>query len=536
MTQTRFTLPKAHGLGASLLAASVLLLPSVAPAQEDETTLTAVMHSGLRVLDPVITTAHITRNHGYMIYDVLTAVDENFEPQPQMAEWEVSDDGLTYTFTLRDGLTFHDGAPVTGADVVASLKRWGVKDSGGQFIFDVTESLEAPDDGTVVWTLTEPFAPLLEVISKQSAVPPFIMPARVAETSPDETITEYVGSGPFVFNEDEYEPGVSVTYEKFDDYVPRKEAPSWMAGGKVVNVDRVVWTTMPDNLTAMNALAAGEIDYLEQVQIDLMPILESAPGVLVEMRDPLGYVTIGRPNFLYPPFDDKLVRQAALAALGQEQMLATMQGDPEYYNVCGAIFGCATPLGDETGSEIVTAGPDPERSKELLEEAGYDGTPVVLMAPTDVVSLVNQPVVAAQALREGGFEVDLQSMDWQSVVQRRAQQAPVSEGGWNLFFTNWMVPEISDPLINVMVNGRGDDGWFGWPEDPEIEEMRAAFVAATSPEEQKEIAVQIQEHVMDNVNYFMMGEYLIPQARRDTMQNMIQSPVPVFWNITLDAE
>ncbi|MEX3314673.1 ABC transporter substrate-binding protein [Sulfitobacter sp. PS-8MA] len=536
MLPLRSALKQTRGLAAAFAATTALLAPASLAAQEGETTITAVMHSGLRVLDPVITTAHITRNHGYMIYDVLTAVDANFEPQPQMASWEISEDGLTYTFTLRDGLTFHDGAPVTGEDVVASLKRWGERDSGGQLIFDVTESLEAQDDKTVVWTLSEAFAPLLTVISKQSAVPPFIMPKRVAETSPDETITEYIGSGPFVFNQDEYEPGVNVTYEKFDDYVPRDEEASWMAGGKVVNVDRVVWTTMPDALTAINALSAGEIDYLEQVQIDLLPILEASPDVTVETRDDLGYVTIGRPNHLHPPFDNKLVRQAAMAALDQESMLQTMQGDPAYYNVCGAIFGCATPLGDEADSEIVTGGADIEKAKALLEEAGYDGTPITLMAPTDVTTLINQPVVAAQALREAGFEVDMQSMDWQSVVQRRAQQSPVSEGGWNLFFTNWMVPEISDPLINVMVNGRGDDAWFGWPDDPEIEELRAKFMKAEGAEAQKAVAVEIQKHVMDNVNYIMMGEYLIPQARRNAIQNMIPSPVPVFWNMTKEAE
>lgn len=536
MLTLRDGLTRTRGLAAALLTGTALIAPGALMAQEDEVTLTAVMHSGLRVLDPVITTAHITRDHAYMIYDVLTAVDDTFTPQPQMADWEVSDDNLTYTFTLRDGLMFHDGAPVTGADVVASLERWGKRDSGGQLIFDVTDSLEAQGDKTVVWTLSEPFGPLLDVISKQSAVPPFIMPARVAETSPDETITDYTGSGPFVFNEEEYEPGVSVTYDKFDDYVPREEPASWMAGGKVVNVDRVVWTTMPDALTALNALSAGEVDYLEQVQIDLMPILEGNPDVTVEKRDELGYVTIGRPNFLNPPFDNQLVRQAAMAALDQESMLATMQGDPEYYRVCGAIFGCSTPLGDEAGSEALTGGADPERSKELLEEAGYDGTPVVLMAPTDVISLINQPVVAAQALREGGFEVDLQSMDWQSVVQRRAMQTPVSEGGWNLFFTNWMVPEISDPLVNVMLNGRGDDGWFGWPDDPEIEAMRSEYAAATDDATKTEIALRIQEHVMDNVNYLMMGEYIIPQARRNTVQDMIPSPVPVFWNLTKSAE
>ena len=522
-----FTPPR-RTLGAALLAGTTVLTPLAAGA---ETTITAVMHSGLRVLDPVITTAHITRDHAYMIYDVLTAVDENFEPQPQMASWEVSEDGKVYTFTLRDGLVFHDGAPVTGEDVVASLTRWGKRDSGGQLIFDVTESLEATDDKTVVWTLTEPFPPLLAVISKQSAVPPFIMPKRVAETSPDETITEYVGSGPFTFNTDEYEPGVSVTYEKFDDYVPRDEPASWMAGGKVVNVDKVVWTTMPDALTAVNALSAGEIDYIENVAVDLLPILENAPDVTVEVRDPLGFQTIGRPNFLFPPFDNKLVRQAAMAALSQENILATMMSDPEYYTVCGAVFGCGTPYGDEVGSEMLTGGADPEKAKALLEEAGYDGTPIVLMAPTDVVTLSNQPVVAAQALREAGFEVDMQPTDWQTVVQRRAMQTAPADGGWNIFFTNWMVPEINDPLINVMLNGRGNDAWFGWPDDPEIEEMRKEFAAAETEDERKAIAKKIQEHVMDFVNYIPVGEYSSPQARSNGLTDMIPSPVPVFWGI-----
>lgn len=525
-----------RGLAAALMTSTALLMPGALMAQDGETTITAVMHSPLRVLDPIITTAHITRNHGYMIYDVLTAVDENFVPQPQMANWEVSDDSLVYTFTLRDGLAFHDGAAVTGADVVASLNRWGERDSGGQLIFDVTESLEAPDEKTIVWTLSKPFPPMMDVISKQSAVPPFIMPERVAQTSSDETITEYIGSGPFVFNTDEYEPGVSVTYEKFDDYVPRDEPASWMAGGKVVNVDRVVWTAMPDAVTAVNALGAGEIDFIEMTQMDLIPIMEASPDVIVETRDALGYVTIGRPNHLQPPFDNKLVRQAAAAALDQKSILETMQGSPEYYNVCGAIFGCSTPLGDESGSEIVTEGANIEKAKALLEEAGYDGTPIVLMAPTDVVTLINQPVVAAQALREAGFTVDMQAMDWQSVVQRRPNQGAPEDGGWHMFFTNWMVPEISDPLINVMVSGRGDDAWFGWPTDPEIEGLRADFIAAEDDASRKEVAVKIQEHVMDNVNYIMLGEYLTPQARRTTIDNIVPSPVPVFWNMTKAAD
>lgn len=516
---------------AAALAASTAIVPAGTALAQDGETITAVMHSGLRVLDPIITTAHITRNHGYMIYDVLIAMDENFEVHPQMAEFEVSDDGLTYTFTLRDGLMFHDGEPVTAADAVASLNRWGERDSGGQLIFDVTASLEATDDKTVTWTLNEPFAPLLDIVGKQSAVPPFIMPARVAETPSSEAITEYVGSGPFTFVEEEFEPGVSVTYAKFEDYVPREEPANWMSGGKVVNVDRVRWVTMPDAQTAINALVSGEIDYLEQSQIDLLPILEASPDVVVEVRDPLGYQTMGRMNFKHPPFDDEKVRQAALMAMGQESVLATLIGNPEYYSLCGAIFGCGTPLASETGSDTLKAGGDPEGARALLEEAGYDNTPVVLMQPTDVTTLTAQPVVAAQQLREAGFNVDMQAMDWQTLVTRRASQATPADGGWNIFFTNWMVPEISSPLINPMVNGRGDDAWFGWPEDADLEALRDEFIAAGDAQTQAEVAERIQAHVIETVNYVPLGQYLTVQARRANIVDMIQSPVPVFWQI-----
>ncbi|WPZ16538.1 ABC transporter substrate-binding protein (plasmid) [Nitratireductor rhodophyticola] len=523
----------ARGVSLGLAAGAALMagLGAATPALAQDKTITAVMHSGLRVLDPIITTAHITRNHGYMVYDVLVAVDENFAPQPQMADWTISDDNLTYTFTLRDGLKFHDGAPVTAADAVASLQRWGKRDSGGQLIFDVTESLEATDDKTIVWKLKSPFPALLDTVGKQSAVPPFIMPERVASGSADEAITDYTGSGPFVFVADEYQPGVSVTYRKFEDYVPRDGEASWMAGGKNVKVDEVKWVTMPDAQTAINALLSGEIDYIEQVQIDLLPLLETSEDVTVETRDDLGYQTIGRMNFKHPPFDNVKIRQAAQMALSQEAVLATLIGNPDYYKVCGAIFGCGTPLGDETGSDTLTSGGDIEGAKKLLEEAGYDNTPIVLMQPTDVVSLTAQPVVAAQAMREAGFNVDMQAMDWQTLVTRRASQSKPSEGGWNIFFTNWMVPEINSPLISPMLNGRGDAAWFGWPEDEKVEELRAAFIAADTPEKQKEVAVEIQKHTLENVLYVPLGQYIMPQARSNKLTGMIPSPVPVFWNI-----
>ncbi|MAA98447.1 MAG: ABC transporter substrate-binding protein [Stappia sp.] len=529
--RTRSRTAMRRTVGGMLAAAMLASTGVMSPASAEEKVVTAVMHSGLRVLDPVLTTAHIVRDHAYMIYDVLIAQDHEFKPQPQMASWTVSDDKLVYTFTLRDGLKFHDGAPVTAADAVASLERWGKKDSGGQLIFDRTESLTAPDDKTIVWTLKETFPPFLDTLSKQSALPPFIMPKRVAETPIDTQITETIGSGPFKFVADEYQPGVSVTYEKFDDYVPRDEPADWMAGGKVVKVDKVKWVTLPDAQTALNALMSGEIDYIEQVPVDLLPILSSSDEVTAEVRDPLGFQTIGRMNFKYPPFDNQKVRQAAMMALSQADVLGTLIGNPDYFKICGAIFGCGTPLADDTGSETLVNGGDIEGAKKLLAESGYDGTPVVLMQPTDVVTLTAQPVVAAQALRNAGFTVDMQPMDWQTLVTRRASMSKPSEGGWNIFFTNWGVPEINSPLISPMLNGRGDGAWFGWPKDDKIEALRDEFIAAETPFDQLEVAKKIQAHTLDNVLYIPLGQYLTPQARSNKLVDMIQSPVPVFWGI-----
>src|ERR1700687_3441455 len=259
-------------------------------------TITAVMHSDLRVTDPIVTTAYITRDHGYMIYDTLLATDSSFKIQPQMADWKVSDDKLTYTFTLRDGLKWHDGAPVTAEDCVASLKRWGRSDNMGQKLMDFTASIEATDDKTITLKLKEPYGLVLESIGKPSSYTPFMMPKRMAETPAGQQIKEQIGSGPFKFVAAEFQPGVKAVYEKHKDYVPRKEPPNWTSGGKVVKVDRVEWITMADAQTAGNALQSGDIDFMEIPPFDLLPVLAANKELKVETLNKLGFQTLGRMN------------------------------------------------------------------------------------------------------------------------------------------------------------------------------------------------------------------------------------------------
>jgi peptide/nickel transport system substrate-binding protein len=507
----------------------IVSVPPLAKAQDG--TLTAVMNTSLRQLDPIATPAYVTRDHGYMIYDVLIAQDDAFRPQPQMADWQQTADGLVYTFRLRDGLLFHDGRPVTSADVVASLKRWGQRDNGGQLIFEQTSRLEAADDKTIIWRFKSPVPALLEILSKPSSFPAFIMPERISSTPPDKTISEHIGSGPFKFIASEFSAGVSATYEKFAEYVPRNEPPSWMAGGKSVRVRRVRWLTMPDAQTAVNALVAGEIDYIEGVPIDLLPVLKQQRHVVAERRSTLGYQVIGRMNFKQAPFDNVDARRAAMLALNQADVLTAMVGSADYFKRCGAVFGCGTPLADEAGAQSLLTGADMEGARALLKKSGYRGAKVVILRPADVPILAAPPLVAAQALRQAGFNVELQSMDWQTSLGRRANMASPIDGGWSLFFTVLGIPEVSSPLSNVMLDGRGDKAWFGWPDDPQLESLRREFLRAESADEQRSVARRIQKHALDHVIYLPLGEYQQVQAHRDHISGILPSPNPVFWGV-----
>jgi peptide/nickel transport system substrate-binding protein len=525
---------KFSGVTLSLALAALALSTAVTtPALAAGKTIAAVMHSDLRIIDPGFTTAYITRDHGYMVYDTLLATDSSFKVQPQMADWKVSDDKLTYTFTLRDGLKWHDGAPVTAEDCVASLKRWGKNDNMGQKLMDFTASIEAPDAKTIVLKLKEPYGLVLESIAKPSSYVPFMMPKRLAETPAGKQMEEQIGSGPFKFVKAEFQPGVKAVYEKNADYVPRKEPASWTAGGKVVKVDRVEWITMPDAQTASNALQSGDIDFIENPPFELLPVLEGNPDLKVETLNKFGFQTLGRMNFLLPPFDNVKVRRAALLAMNQKDVLDALVGNPKYYEICGAFFICNTPLATDAGADALIKGGNIEAAKKALAESGYDGTPIVIMAPGDVVTLKAQPIVVAQQLRQAGFKVDLQATDWQTVVSRRTNQKPVSEGGWNMFFTNWVAADVMNPVVNFSIGGRGKNGgWFGWADDPKIEKLKDQYARATAPDEQKKIAGEIQQEAYEQVIYVPLGQYLAPSVWRKSLTGVLDGPAtPIFWNI-----
>src|SRR5437763_6768540 len=288
---------------AAALAASIA--PSSVRAADDKKTLRFIAQSDLRVLDPVWTTAYITRNHAYCVFDNLFAIDAEFAPHPQMVgDYSISPDKLTYQFKLRDGLGFHDGSPVRGVDCVASVKRWMARDSHGQSLALVLDEIKPDGDKGFTIKLKEPFSLLMDAFAKVSSLALFVMPERLANTDPFQQVTEMVGSGPLKFVKDEFQPGHQVVYVKNTDYVPRKEPPSWASGGKVVKVDRVEWLYIPDQMTKAAALNNGEADWWENPQLDVIPVLTANPDMTVVPADPIGNMTMVRFNHLHPPFDN----------------------------------------------------------------------------------------------------------------------------------------------------------------------------------------------------------------------------------------
>ena len=516
---------------AVVAAATFAATVAVAGSASAQTVLRVALHSDLKIVDPIWTTALISTHHGNMIYDTLFAVDAKLQVQPQMVDkWEVSPDKLTWTFTLRDGLEWHDGKPVTAEDCVASLKRWGAKDSMGQKLMSEVASLSAPDAKTIKMVLREPYGLVLDSLGKAAANVAYMMPKRVAETDPNTQITDATGSGPFIFKKDEWKPGEKAVYIKNPKYKPRNEPPSGLAGGKIAKVDRVEWLTIPDQQTQVNALLNGEIDMVEIVPPDLLPLLQKDKNIKTMVVNAAGRQYDLRFNVLHKPFDNPKIRQAALYALDQKPFLEANVGSADYYTLCKSVFPCGSPLATTKGWDDKLSG-NVAKAKELLKEAGYDGTPIVLMHQTDIAGHSQLATVAKPQLEAAGFKVDLQSMDWQTLVARRTKKDAPDKGGWGIFFTSWGSPDVMNPVSAAFINASCDKATFGWPCDPEIEKLRDAYAKETDPAKQKEIAEKVSVRLTEYPTFVPLGQFTTPSAIRTNISGLLSVPELALWNV-----
>jgi len=517
------------GLGAAGVA---LAAPSIAAAQGARV-LKFIPHADLTVLDPIWTTAYVTRNHGYLVYDTLFGMDSQYRTSPQMAAgMTVENDGKLVKITLRDGLKFHDGERVLARDCVASIQRWGRRDTFGQTLMAVTDEVSAPDDKTIQFRLKRAFPLLADALAKSPSNFAAMMPERLAKTDAFTQITEVVGSGPFKFVAKERNAGHMVVYERFADYVPLPSGlPSGTAGPKIVHFDRVEWRIIPDGGTAAAALQNGEVDWWESVPGDFRALLRRA-GLNVAILDPAGSMGCMRLNFLQPPFNNPAARRALFKALSQTDFMeAASAGDQAMYTTPVGYFPPGTPMANTAGLEAISAQPDYAASRRELEAAGYKGERVVLLHATDLASVKTLGDVAGDMLKRAGLNVEIQAMDWGTVVQRRVKKEPVAQGGWNAACTYWSGQDHLSPAGHVFLRGTGEKGGnWGWPESARIEELREAWFAAPDLAGQKKVAEEMQREAFNFVPYVPLGQVRGMTAYRKNITGVLQG-IPAFWNL-----
>ncbi|MER8634394.1 ABC transporter substrate-binding protein [Mesorhizobium opportunistum] len=493
-------------------------------------TLRVIADTDLKTVDPIVTTSGTTLVHAYLIYDKLFEFDKDGIARPQLADKvDTSADKKSYTITLRKGLKFSDGGPITTDDVLQSLKRWASRDQTGQLLAARLKEMTKVDDLTFRVELSQPFD-VPAALAGITGNPAFIMPKRVASLPPTDQLTDTTGSGPYKFDYSSWKPGQTRVYTKNPNYIPRNDPPSFFAGKKEATFDKIEMSYVPDANTAMAEMLTGQQDIWPGPPMDNALALKGNPDLVVAK----GFFTQGLYvlNHVVPPFDNVKAREALTYLIDQAEINRAAVGDQEFWHTCYAFLTCEGTYGDESAYSGHRGAADFEKAKKLLEEAGYDGKPIVVLDPTDWSEAHARALYMAQQLRKAGAQVDLQAMDWSTLTSRRTSKAPTSEGGWNLFPNIMEGQPASSPLTHLMLASNCDKAWFGWPCDKKIEDLRAAFISAADQNEKKKIARELQARASTYLPFIMTGENTAAVVYRADIEGFNPETAEVyFWNI-----
>ncbi|MER9604362.1 ABC transporter substrate-binding protein [Mesorhizobium sp. M0243] len=493
-------------------------------------TLRVIADGDLKTVDPIVTTSGTTLVHAYLIYDKLFEFDKDGVAHPQLADKvDTSADKKSYTITLRKGLKFSDGGPITTDDVLQSLKRWASRDQTGQLLAARLKGMTKLDDLTFRIELTQPFD-VPAALAGITGNPAFIMPKRVASLPPTDQLTDTTGSGPYQFDYSSWKPGQTRIYTKNPNYIPRTDPPSFFAGKKEASFDKIEMAYVPDANTAMAEMLTGQQDIWAAPPLDNALALRDNPDLVVAK----GFLNQGVVvvNHVVPPFDNNKAREALTYLIDQTEISRAAVGDQEFWHTCYAYLTCKGTYGDESAYKGHRGAADLDKAKELLKEAGYDGKPIVILDPTDWSEAHARALYLGQQLRKVGAEVDLQAMDWSTLTSRRTSKAPASEGGWNLFPNIMEGQPASSPLTHLMLASNCDKAWFGWPCDKKIEDLRAAFISAADQNEKKKIASELQARASVYLPFIVTGENTGAVVYRAELEGFNPETAELyFWNI-----
>jgi peptide/nickel transport system substrate-binding protein len=476
-----------------------------------------------QTLDMHQTTAGITAEIGYCMYETLFAYDHEYQPVPMLAEsYDVSDDGTVHTIKLRQGVPFHNGEEMTSADVVASIERWAQISGVGKLLMESTESLSAPDDYTVEIVTNGPYGTILVALSSntQSCT---IHPKSLLDEYGLDPLQEFIGTGPYRFVDRQSD--AYIRFERFDDYAAVDGDPNGYAGHKAQWVDEIEFVPVPDEASRVAGMQAGDYHIVMQISNDHYDVLVNADNLRVEILPPSNWDVFFL-NWAQPLMANENIRKAFQAALDHMPIMESSRGGGDFVALDPSLMLKPTAWYSTVGGELYNIA-DPELAAEYLEAAGYDGTPIRFMATQEYAYMYGAAIVAKQQLEEAGFVVDLQITDWATVLERRAQKE-----AWDVFVTgHGFVPDPSQITYVGQMNI-----YPGWWSDEESLELAAELLAEPDFERRFELWEQIQRNAYEQVPAVKTGDSSVIAVWQKSVggfTTQLQRGVP-YWNVWLE--
>jgi peptide/nickel transport system substrate-binding protein len=466
-------------------------------------------------LDPMISAGDLLGMITQHFYETLFTFDKNWGLTPLLAEKlpEISADGKVYTIPLRQGVTFHDGQPMTAKDVVASLKRWTDLASRGKLVASNIQAIEAVDDHTVRLTLKEPFAPLTALLAFNNSAA-VIMPAGHM----DNPIKEVIGTGPYQLKERRADQYIQLV--RYDGYKSRPGEPDGFGGARKQYLDEIRFVPVPDANTRVEGALAGQFDYADLLPVEAYDRLKGQAKT-----EPLMLEAFGWPMFIMNNKQGMMTKQdlrkAVQAALNAEDMLAAAFGKPEFYALNGAMYPKGHVWYTDAGTKPYNQG-DAEKAAASAKKAGYDGSPIRILTSRQYEFHYKMAQVAAEYLKAAGLKVDLQVVDWATLVQRRAEPAV-----WDIFITH--SPFLPEPALIAPL----PDTYPGWWASETKNKLLTAL--NTEMDQKKRVAIwaDLQKLIYEEVPFYKVGDFNALTAKAPRLQGFTASPWPYFWNASL---
>src|SRR5262244_537203 len=503
---------------------SLLTLVSLPGAFAQEQPRTGgVLKAGLigeaPTLDLHATTAVITQQITWHIYETLYTYDKNLNPIPMLAEGHtVTDNGRRYTITLRKGVRFHNGKEMTSADVVASLQHWAKLGTTPKAVWKSVEALEAKDPYTVVIYLKEPSGSLLYALGSPNNGGA-IYPKEVVAAAGDGQVKEYIGTGPYRFVE--HKPDRHVRLARFKEYAARTDAPEGFGGRRTAYVDEILFVPVPDVAVRLAGVETGEYQIAMQIQQDQYERVKTMPGVVAGLIKPEGWST-AVPNHKQGLMSDKRIRQAFQAALDMEPIMAAGFGNKAFYRLDpGLSFPEQPQWHSRVGADLYNQ-KNPAKAKKLLQDAGYAGQPVRWITTKEYQWMYKNALVAKQQLEAAGFKIDLQVVDWATLVQRRNKPE-----AWDAFSTG--ITFNPEPAFSTATNCN----WPGWWCQEEKEQWMDSLARESDPRKRRAMWDKVQQIFYEDVGRVKFGDYFGLDAVRKEVHGYRPTNEKNLWNVWL---